>query len=247
MERTLKRKKKYIFNKASENLKNAIETEIKLYDLDFNSDKLLEFITKATEARELSKFEFTKNLNAILELIALFGQENSISKDDSAFMNLNDILSFSNESSKSNIRNKFEDSINENKTRHLISNAIHLPELIFNINDTEMFFYSQLKPNFVTHHNITGEIRKLENDTNKNIDNKIVIIENADPGFDWIFSHKIKGLVTKYGGAASHMAIRCAEFDIPAAIGCGDKIYVEVTKSNSIILDCANQIIKGLK
>jgi glutamine kinase len=243
----IKEKKKYIFNKASENLKNAIETEIKLYDLDFNSDKLLEFITKATEARELSKFEFTKNLNAILELIALFGQENSISKDDSAFMNLNDILSFSNESSKSNIRNKFEDSINENKTRHLISNAIHLPELIFNINDTEMFFYSQLKPNFVTHHNITGEIRKLENDTNKNIDNKIVIIENADPGFDWIFSHKIKGLVTKYGGAASHMAIRCAEFDIPAAIGCGDKIYVEVTKSNSIILDCANQIIKGLK
>ena len=28
-----------------------------------------------------------------------------------------------------------------------------------------------------------------------------------------------------YGGANSHMAIRCAEFNIPAAIGCGTLIY----------------------
>ena len=207
----------------------------------------MKFIVKATESRELSKFEFTKNLNAVLELIEQLGKENNISKEDTAFMNLNDILSLSNTSSNSNIRNQFEDSIIQNRTKYLISKAIHLPELIFDITDTEMFFYSQLKPNFVSHHNITGKVIKLENNAKLNIDNKIVIIENADPGFDWIFSHKIKGLVTKYGGAASHMAIRCAEFDIPAAIGCGDKIYVEVTKSNSIILDCANQIIKGLK
>ena len=229
------------------NLKKAIEKEIKLFDLDFNSDKLLKFIVKATESRELSKFEFTKNLNAVLELIAQLSKNNNISKEDAAFMSLNDILTLSNTSSNLNIRNQFEESINKNKTKHLISKAINLPELIFDINDTEMFYYSQLKPNFISHNNITGEIIKLENNTKHNIDNKIVVIENADPGFDWIFSHKIKGLVTKYGGAASHMAIRCAEFDIPAAIGCGDKIYEEVSNSNSIILDCSNQIIKGLK
>ena len=32
------------------------------------------------------------------------------------------------------------------------------------------------------------------------MDNKIVLIENADPGYDFIFSHKILGLVTKFGG-----------------------------------------------
>ena len=53
-------------------------------------------------------------------------------------------------------------------------------------------------------------------------------MERADPGFDWIFSKDIKGLVTKYGGSNSHMAIRCAEFNIPAAIGCGDQIYDRV-------------------
>ena len=53
---------------------------------------------------------------------------------------------------------------------------------------------------------------------------KIVLIENADPGFDFLFSYKIKGLITKYGGANSHMAIRCMELGLPAIIGSGDKI-----------------------
>ena len=33
------------------------------------------------------------------------------------------------------------------------------------------------------------------------IHNKIIVIENADPGYDFIFSKKISGLITKYGGA----------------------------------------------
>ena len=60
------------------------------------------------------------------------------------------------------------------------------------------------------------------------IDGKIVLIEGADPGYDWIFSKGIKGLITRFGGAASHMAIRCAEFGIPEAIGCGEVIYKDI-------------------
>ena len=49
---------------------------------------------------------------------------------------------------------------------------------------------------------------------------KLVLIENADPGYDWLFNiFKIKGLITKFGGSNSHMAIRCNELQIPAAIG----------------------------
>lgn len=54
------------------------------------------------------------------------------------------------------------------------------------------------------------------------------------------------GLVTKYGGVASHMAIRCAEFDLPAAIGCGDKIYNEIMEFNEVNLDCINCKIRGI-
>lgn len=41
-------------------------------------------------------------------------------------------------------------------------------------------------------------------------------------------------------GAASHMAIRCAEFGIPAAIGCGEKIYQRIHRMQIMCLDCEN-------
>ena len=72
---------------------------------------------------------------------------------------------------------------------------------------------------------------------------KIVLIEGADPGYDWIFLHGIKGLITKYGGAASHMTIRCSEFDIPAAIGCGESIYETLKESSKIKINCKSKKI----
>ena len=72
------------------------------------------------------------------------------------------------------------------------------------------------------------------------------MIENADPGFDWIFGHKIKGLVTKYGGVNSHMAIRCAELEIPAAIGCGEKKFESLKEFKLICLDCSSSSIYNI-
>jgi len=46
-------------------------------------------------------------------------------------------------------------------------------------------------------------------------------METMEPGCDWIFLHSIAGIITKFGGVASHVAIRCRELDIPAVIGCG--------------------------
>ena len=66
-------------------------------------------------------------------------------------------------------------------------------------------------PNYITDKECYGEITELNINKKINISNKIVCIENADPGFDFIFSHKIKGLITKYGGFNSHMSIRCSE------------------------------------
>jgi phosphoenolpyruvate-protein kinase (PTS system EI component) len=79
-----------------------------------------------------------------------------------------------------------------------------------------------------------------------NLTGKIVLIENADPGFDWIFAQQIGGLITKYGGANSHMAIRCAEFGIPAAIGCGEQRFEMFTRAHQLLLDCAAGLINPL-
>ena len=78
-------------------------------------------------------------------------------------------------------------------------------------------------------------------DNFKDLKNKIVLIENADPGYDFIFSYDIKGLITKYGGKNSHMAIRCAELNLPSIIGAGEKIYKVLVKSKKIFIDCKNK------
>ena len=48
----------------------------------------------------------------------------------------------------------------------------------------------------------------------------------------------------------SHMAIRCAEFGIPAAIGCGEQRFDSLLKATHILLDAArvsSHRFKGVK
>ena len=71
----------------------------------------------------------------------------------------------------------------------------------------------------------------------------IVVIENADPGFDWIFSHKIKGLITKFGGINSHMSIRCEELNVPAIIGFGEDNYSKIIYKKELNINCKLQKI----
>ena len=74
-----------------------------------------------------------------------------------------------------------------------------------------------------------------------------MLLENADPGYDWLFTKNFKGLITKYGGVASHMSIRCSEVGIPAAIGCGEVLYEKMMRASEVMLDCKNQQIIVLK
>ncbi len=230
----------------SNDIKSKIQAEIEIYNLSFTVDELILFIQEATEAREKSKFEFTKNLSLVLDLIGELGERFDLNVEELAFVNLNTILHYSNSSSQIDLSFALKRNIESNKKKYLLSSAIQLPELIFSERDIDMFYYSSLKPNFVSNHALVSDIIHLTNSEQVDISNKIVLIENADPGFDWIFSHNIKGLITKYGGAASHMAIRCAEFDLPAAIGCGDKIFNETLRCNKILLDCANHKVEAI-
>ena len=79
------------------------------------------------------------------------------------------------------------------------------------------------------------------------LSHKIVFIQGADPGFDWIFSKNIAGLVTMYGGANSHMAIRSAELKIPAVIGAGEKNYNTWGKAAFLEIDYGNKMVKILR
>ena len=132
-----------------------------------------------------------------------------------------------------------------------IENHIELPLLITKEEDFFAFRESKSKPNFIGTKLVIGQIKQLTNlDTNDQdelLEGKIIIIENADPGFDWIFANKISGLITMFGGGNSHMAIRAAEFQLPAAIGVGVSLFKELCLSKLVELDCNRKTIKIIR
>ena len=159
-------------------------------------------------------------------------------------MNLLILLNLNSLSPK-RLKDILENEIKNNKKNYKILEKILLPDIIFEENDIYSFDQKQIKGNYITNKEITSKIFDLEKIKSiKDIKNKIVLIENADPGYDYLFSYNIKGLITKYGGVNSHMSIRCLELGIPSIIGIGEKNYETLRKSNKIHIDCSQKIYK---
>ena len=220
----------------------------KNYNISF--DIFFDFAKLSIKERENSKFIFTKYINEIFSSIKKLSKEIKIKHDDFEFVSINTILNSYNNLKVTKLKNEIKHEIKENKKMYEISKIIKLPDVITSIKDIYFNYETFAKGNFVTLKKTRGKIKIL----NKNIvgkkigslKNLIIFIENADPGFDFVFSHKIKGLVTKYGGANSHMSIRCMELNIPAVIGIGQKKYNFFSSFKEIEIDCENKLIKNL-
>jgi len=133
-----------------------------------------------------------------------------------------------------------------NQRRHALHTSVRMPGLITSTKDLYICVEEVAKPNFVSGKSLTADIIEIAGNTNKNLSGHLILIESADPGYDWLFAHNIAGLITKYGGVASHMAIRCSEFHLPAVIGCGELLYDRLKSAKRVYLDCATQKIEIL-
>ena len=109
--------------------------------------------------------------------------------------------------------------INKNKKEFAENELLQLPPFLKNKRDLYVIENLKSRPNFVTKKSVLADVVLLTKNIMQEVKNKVIVIENADPGFDWIFSKNPAGLIAKYGGVASHMAIRCSEIGLPAAIG----------------------------
>ncbi|NDB33391.1 MAG: hypothetical protein EB160_08200 [Nitrososphaeria archaeon] len=215
----------------------------KKHGLDTSVDFLF-FLKEAIAKREFVKFSFTKNLSEAMELIADACNEIGFTRDDIANLDLKSIMSDYKTVSKAQLQQTWKNKISKNKQKKIIYSFLVLPPLITSSSDFEIIKYYSAKPNFITEKSISSEIIVLDDSKAKSdLKNKIILLENADPGYDWIFTRNPSGLITKYGGVASHMSIRCAELNLPAAIGCGEIIYEQLLLSSKVLLDCKNKQI----
>lgn len=214
---------------------------------ELDAGKLLDYVQAATVGREYGKFVFTRSVSEMLELIAGFGEKHGLSRDEMSHVSIGNLLDVVTKSSEGNIEERLRQIAEDEAERHALSAAIRLPQVLFDEAGVHVVPFQVSHPNFITHKKITSAcVCLLAGQTAPALTGKIVLIENADPGFDWIFAQQIGGLITKYGGANSHMAIRCAEFGIPAAIGCGEQRFEVFMSANQILLDCAAGLINPL-
>ena len=159
-----------------------------------------------------------------------------------AYLDIQSILGLHDQLSPINIIKQIKYEIKRNKYLYEKNSKIQLPETIISWKDLFVYEKNLSTGNFITQKRINGKSFELKNIKNLNmIRNKIVLIEHADPGYDFIFSKQIKGLITKYGGQNSHMSIRCAELSIPAVIGIGEEQYNLIKNNNTITIDCINK------
>ena len=226
--------------------KSKIEKFIKKSQLKLNFDQFIEFLIKSIQYREKSKYFFTKSINQIFEVLEFLGKRHSISIDKISYLKIQKIIDMYYELSQSDVKNLLLSNINQNLKEYKFNSTIPLPDIIYKSNDIYIFERDEKIINFVTRKKVEGVCATIKNFKKFDIQNKIVCIESADPGYDFIFSHKIKGLVTMYGGANSHMSIRCMELGIPAAIGVGKNKFDSIVKKKFISIDCVNKTINLL-
>jgi phosphohistidine swiveling domain-containing protein len=220
--------------------KDIIKKALMSIDMDIDAEQFLLFLKTSYEQREFFKFEFTKTLSLAIEILAKIAEMAGFTRFDFAYLDVADIYSSIYYTNIYDLKEFWTTIINQRKEVYKFNSQIILPDVILDENSFNFIKIEEMRPNFITDKIISAQTVALSSNKKSDIEGKIILIESADPGFDWIFSKNIKGLITMYGGVASHMAIRCSEFGLPAAIGCGEKIYNDILNMKDITLDCKN-------
>lgn len=240
VKKTLKPKPDFVLT-PEQNMKISRTLHEKGFTL--NAQELFTFVRTALETREYSKFLFTKSLSDVIETIAFTGEAIGFSREDLSHLDVA-TLKESQLLEAGQIRKYWEGKIKQRKAEYELNSYIILPPVIFSAKDLDVVSYYDSHPSFITNKKTGGKLIFLSGETQEDIAGKIVVIESADPGYDWIFTKGPRALITKYGGPASHMAIRCAESGLPAVIGVGEVLYELLAHASSIVLDCENEHIK---
>lgn len=224
---------------------DAIQQLIDSRGWALTSSQLFEYAKMAIQAREYAKLIFTRDLSDALLLLASWGAGVGLSRDDLSYLDISSVLDLLVMHPLDDMDRVLLDKVDQAKTTYQQSLSIKLGYLITSVDDVFVVPLHRSMPNFVTHKCVEGACIRLKKDTSTSVslNGKVVFIENADPGYDWIFTRDIAGLVTQFGGANSHMAIRCAEFGIPAAIGCGEQLFNKFKDNYKIILNCKDKTI----
>lgn len=215
---------------------------LEVHNLGVDCAGLLQFIKAGVEQREFAKFNFSKNLSDAITLVKKYGEAYGFSSEEMSYCDIQTLYHL--HIAALDPRSMIESTIKHGKERYRHTQRLSLPPVIVNPKDVWGFEWPDTEPNFITQNQVTGIVVACDN--REGLAGSIVCIPNADPGFDWLFSYGIGGLITAWGGANSHMSIRASELGLPAVIGCGERLYQYWSKATRLHLDCAGHRVEVL-
>lgn len=231
--------RKYTFNKK---IIQRIDRLLIENGIKIDAIGLIDFIKESIRQREYVKFIFTRSLSKILDLIEELGGRFGFGVDEMAYVDFAKIKSLYATLDHREVVDILRNDISKNKAFYNYTLCVKLPSVITSPDDIFYFFQNDDAINYIGTSHIVCETVIIDNSTDiKLIRGKIALIKAADPGYDYLFSCGIVGLVTAFGGVNSHMAVRCSEIGIPAMIGCGIKIYDKISTSKVLRIDATNK------
>lgn len=217
--------------------RQAVEKAINAVGFNFTYEEFMKFVVESKINQDQFRFKLFKSISLLLELIARLGEISGIAREDMSYLELSDFDGMS--SRESYIQ------IIESRRRNYHQNSyLVLPDIIFGVGDIDIAIIDETRPNYITTKVVEGVVADFSVKVDPDVSGKVVLLKDADPTYDWVLSQGVAGIITLHGGATSHMAIRCAEAGIPAAIGCGERIYNQVKESESIVIDCKTKSIR---
>ncbi|MDJ0760183.1 MAG: PEP/pyruvate-binding domain-containing protein [Woeseiaceae bacterium] len=202
-----------------------------------DGSQFIAWLADAIKARESVKFAFTRNLSLALDALIDWGEHAGVAREQLVYLEYGD---FKNHRIDALTVDDMKNLLTPREARIATGELIELPQLITSEQQFYCFERFASQPNFVTLGRVEAEAHAWRSNDAEELDGKIVLIPQADPGYDWLFGRGIVGLITCYGGANSHMAIRAAELGMPAAIGVGEQLYEKLSSLRRLRLDCKN-------
>lgn len=212
--------------------------------LNVSAQELQLFAETAIGAREESKYLYSGFVSEALRSLSAWGQKAGLSAEVLSHLTITDLrLLYSGKINNSSLVKRSE----KNRSDWLANRPFVTPSVFSSISDFLTFEVGEVRPTFVTRKKIVAPAGLVSADSpacSIPLTGRIVLIENADPGYDWLFTRGIAGLVTAYGGENSHMAVRAREFNMPAAIGVGERTYRNLCNAGALLLNCQEGLVQ---
>lgn len=227
--------------------RRSLSTALKLLQLPHDADRFGDFLRAAIRGREYGKFVFSRVLSSWLSWVRRESSSLGVDPSEIACLGVGEVLSTLHGASALSAKELLAHRVALAKRARSISLLLEWPQVIF---DPSQFLGHSTEaghPNFVARGVVMAESICLNGYTTQDLEGRLVLVESADPGYDWLFGHRFGGLITAYGGANSHMAIRCAELGLPAAIGVGPLMFRLLAKASVLRLDCDSRRIEVVR